>query len=412
MSPASPALARVARGDLCAGCGACAALAPGAVRMVERGGFPRPEVVASPGPEAEAAIGATCPGLGMTQAAGGRARDPLWGPTVALWQGHARDPALRHAGASGGALSAILVHLIESGAVDAAIAIAPDPADPRANATVTLRDRAGVLAAAGSRYAPSAPLAGLGALLEGPERHAFVGKPCDVAALRAWARLDPRIDARIPWMLSFFCAGVPGLGGASELLAALGVAERDLAALRYRGHGWPGRATARRRDGSEASMSYAESWGAILSRHVQWRCRICPDGTGGFADLVAADAWECDAAGYPVFEERPGVSLLVARTERGRALAEAAAAAGHVALAPFEAGRIAAIQPGQLRRKRVALARLWAMAAAGRPVPRFRGFDLWRAARTGPAGDFLRNFLGAWRRLIAPRRRRGPAGGG
>jgi coenzyme F420 hydrogenase subunit beta len=37
-------------------------------------------------------------------------------------------------------------------------------------------------------------------------------------------------------------------------------------------------------------MSYADSWGGILSRHVQFRCKICPDGTGGFADVVCADA--------------------------------------------------------------------------------------------------------------------------
>ena len=63
-------------------------------------------------------------------------------------------------------------------------------------------------------------------------------------------------------------------------MAKLGVAPEDLAAFRYRGDGWPGYATATRRDGSAERMSYNDSWGDILTRHVQFRCKICPDGVG------------------------------------------------------------------------------------------------------------------------------------
>ncbi len=55
-----------------------------------------------------------------------------------------------------------------------------------------------------------------------------VGKPCDVAALRALERQDTRVSARFPVMLSFFCAGVPSLEGAAGILKALEVQERDL----------------------------------------------------------------------------------------------------------------------------------------------------------------------------------------
>jgi len=401
---AASALARVRRGDLCAGCGACAAIAPGRVRMTEERGLLRPEETAPLGAAEDAAIARICPGLALEQDAEDRPDHPLWGPVIGVYAGHATDPALRHAGASGGGLSAVLVHLVESGAVDAVIQIAPDPDDPVANTTVISRTGEEIRAAAGSRYAPSAPLAGLGPLLESAERYAFVGKPCDVAALRSWAREEPRIDRRIPWMLSFFCAGVPRRAGAEEILERLGVAPADVAGFRYRGNGWPGRATARLADGTERTMSYAESWGGILSRHVQFRCKICPDGTGGFADLVCADAWETDARGYPLFEERPGVSLVMSRTERAEALLREAASAGRLALGPFPTEAIAAIQPGQTGRKRVLLARLGAIALCLRPVPRYRGFQLWRAARGAGRWALLRNFLGTCRRILVPRR--------
>lgn len=51
-------------------------------------------------------------------------------------------------------------------------------------------------------------------------------------------------------------------------------------------------------------MSYNESWGNILGKYLQKRCKICPDGIGEFADIVCADAWHGDKSGYPNFEEK------------------------------------------------------------------------------------------------------------
>ena len=351
---ASPALARVARGDLCSGCGGCAGLAPGRIDMVmEPPGWLRPRQTADLDPAQEEAVAATCPGLVVEQ---DRPGHPYWGPVLECRTGHSTDPALRHQASSGGGISALLVHLLETRAVDRVIQTAASGAVPVANETVLSVTPGEVFAAAGSRYAPSAPLARLEEILETPGKAAFVGKPCDVAALRAIARRDPRVDAKIPVMLSFFCAGVPSQAGAEAVTARLGVAPEDLAAFRYRGDGWPGYATATRHDGSAERMSYNDSWGDILTRHVQFRCKICPDGVGGAADAVCADAWECDEQGYPIFEEREGSSLILSRTEKGEALVRAA----------MEAGRLADGAPARLRDRRHA-------AGPGRPQAQRRG---------------------------------------
>ena len=55
-------------------------------------------------------------------------------------------------------------------------------------------------------------------------------------------------------------------------------------------------------------MSYADSWGAHLSKHVQFRCKICPDAVGGVADIACADAWYGGDSGYPQFDEAAGRS--------------------------------------------------------------------------------------------------------
>jgi len=414
MSPASkqttsPALFRVARGDLCAGCGACAALAPEKINMqVSPPGYLRPVQSAPLAATEEDNIQAVCPGLVQKVSPQGRADSVLWGPYLKMSTGHATDEAVRFAGASGGGLSGILVHLIQSGTVDAVVQTHASTTLPIGNAAVVTHDKDGITAAAGSRYAPSSPLAGIPvqvlAYKETGTRHAFVGKPCDAAALRAICARDPDVAAAFPVILSFFCAGVPSHTGGKEVLAKLGTDMENTAKFRFRGNGWPGQATATAHDGTERSMSYHDSWGGVLSRHVQMRCKLCADGTGVAADIVCADAWESDAAGYPVFEEAPGISLIVARTDLGARLLNDARAAGHLVTEAFDVETLAAIQPGQRERRRALFARLSARKLAGKPIPRYEGLHIRAAARQNPLARNLKNFLGTLRRSLRPKR--------
>ena len=397
----SGALSRVARGNLCAGCGACAGLSPDSITMqTKTPGYLRPVQNAVLSPREEALIAAICPGLGQQVEAVGRADPVLWGPYVTMKTGWAPDAALRHAGASGGGLSAILAFLLAQDSVDAVIQTTAAPDLAIGNTSVITVDLAGIAAAAGSRYAPSAPLADLRGLQADGRRFAFVGKPCDAAALRALIAAEPDFARVFPVILSFFCAGVPSHAGGRAVLAALGAAEAETQTFRYRGNGWPGRATATLRDGSERSMSYHDSWGNILSKHVQHRCKICADGTGVAADIVCADAWESDAKGYPVFAEAEGISLIVARTAKGADLLARAEAAGQLQTTPFDPESLVAIQPGQRERRRALLARLLALRLVGRPVPHYEGLQIWAAARQNPLGRNLKNFAGMLRRAL------------
>lgn len=370
-------------------------------------GYLRPVQTAPLSAAEEANLQAVCPGLGQKVARKGRIEDPLWGPWIEMRTGHATDGVLRHAASSGGGLSAVLQHLLATGAVEAVVANGADPAHPARNAIRLPTDAKGVKEAAGSRYAPSAPLAGLAGWLADHRatgrRFAFVGKPCDVAAMRALTQRDPEVEAAFPVLLSFFCAGVPSHAGGRAVLKALDTTEETLAAFRYRGNGWPGQATALRRDGTESSMSYHDSWGRILSKHVQHRCKICADGTGTAADIVCADAWESDEAGYPKFTEGAGTSLIVARTQLGQQLIGETEAAGRIETQLFEVDRLAAIQPGQRERRRALLARLLALRLVGRPVPDYRGLRIVAAAWQNPLRRNVKNFLGTLRRALRKR---------
>ena len=128
-----------------------------------------------------------------------------------------------------------------------------------------------------------------------------------------------------------------------------------------------------RRADRDASLSYEESWGGVLGPATHWRCKVCADGVGESADVVAADFWRVDERGYPVFTEGPGSSALIARTERGLDAVLAAEAAGALVLRPIRMAELANVQPLQRNRRTSLFGRLLGSRLAGVPGPRYRG---------------------------------------
>lgn len=400
----SPTLARVVGGRLCSGCGLCASLSGGAVEMhLAAPGYARPRETAPVSPEIDRLIEATCPGSIVAPWGQAPHTDPRWGPYRAIYTGHATSADMRHAGSSGGVLSALLAHILETGQADRIVHTAMDEAAPTLNRIQRSFGRDAVLAAAGSRYAPASPLAGIVDELDRGGRFVFLGKPCDVSALRMLAKQDARVDAAIPLMLSFFCAGTPSQNGTDRILTRLGADKAKLKTFRYRGDGWPGFATAIEQDGRTTRMSYADSWGNILSKEVQFRCKICPDAVGGVADLACADAWYGDESGYPSFDEAEGRSLIMVRTPAGEALLAAALDAGAVAAEPLPVGDIVKMQPHQANRKQMVASRLAAAAALFQPRPSVAGLMVGAAARRASVKAQAKDFLGAARRIVRHR---------
>lgn len=403
----SPTLARVMQGEICAGCGLCAAIAPEKVAInLSPEGYARPyaEGAALTATE-EARVSAACPGAIIAP----WRRDvdfvhDSWGPIRGCAEGHAVDIKTRFGGSSGGLLSALAIHALESGLVDSVVHVQADPAEPMLNRLTISLDRAAVLAAAGSRYGPSPLLAGVAPLLEDSRRFLIIGKPCDISALRSLAAIDERVDARFPFMLSFFCGGMPSIKGSEAIVAAMGLADAAITRFRYRGNGWPGSARAETADGRASEMSYADSWGKYLSGRVQYRCKICPDAVGGSADIAAADAWYGGESGYPRFDERDGRSLILVRSEAGARLLAAATMAGHCQHQPLPVDEVNLMQPAQARRKRLIVARTLAARLLLQPMPVMRGLQVAAAARNGALGEQLRNLFGSMRRILTGRR--------
>lgn len=395
---------RVLRGQLCTGCGLCASVSDGAISMDNATGYNRPVQTAPVSAEAERRISGACPGVAVNPWPAAPDMNPSWGPWRRVGVGWSTDPAIRHGASSGGAVTGLAVHALKTGLVDRVVHVVADPANPTGNLVTVSSTAAQVVDGAGSRYAASSPLASIDAVLSDGGAVAFIGKPCDVSALRRLARLDARVDQHVPLMLAFFCAGVPNQSGVRKILKAMDIAPEDVERFRYRGNGWPGNAAAVTRDGRTAEMSYAESWGGYLAKEVQFRCKICPDAVGGSADIACADAWYGDDGGYPAFEERDGRSLIVSRTARGEAILDQALSAGALEIEPLAVDEIDKMQPSQALRKSLVRARTAALAATLQPTLDTRGVMTGEAAARIGLRIQLRNFLGTLRRIVAGRR--------
>ena len=105
--------------------------------------------------------------------------------------------------------------------------VAADPENPAGNIIAVSTTEAELVAGAGSRYVSSSPLRDIDRLLAQGGAMAFIGKPCDVSALRRLALADPRVDAHIPLMLALHAALQAGATLPEALLAARQTANGD-----------------------------------------------------------------------------------------------------------------------------------------------------------------------------------------
>ena len=122
---------------------------------------------------------------------------------------------------------------------------------------------------------------------------------------------------------------------------------------------------------------------------------MCADHTGEFADIAVGDPWYRD-----IGPDEPGSSLIVARTERGRAFLRDALEAGAVVATEVAPDRLPASQPGLEKVRGAVWGRVVVSRLLGVPAPRYHGLPTFRVwLRSLSLGDKLRSTLGLARRV-------------
>ncbi len=394
----------VAKNQLCTGCGACAFVDP-SVEMIDV--FDQGRRPAQTGPLDPSAGMSVCPGAALAHEPNDWPTDFIpelaagWGPVLELWEGFAVDDELRFAGSSGGAASGLSLFCLEQKGMDGVLHTGAQKERPYLNETVFSRTRSDLLERTGSRYAPASPCAQLSTIENAENPSVFIGKPCDVAATHKARKLRPDLDKKLGLSIAIFCAGTPSTEGTFEMIKAMGCENPDAAtSVRYRGRGWPGMAEVVYQDDSQqgktSQMTYADSWGNILQKKRQWRCYICLDHTGEFADLAVGDPWY-----RPIPKGEPGRSLILVRSERGRAILHEAMEKGYIQAERVGPEKLPASQVGfQALRGKIWGRRLM-LRLMGVPFPKYRNMPMFRFwLKDLSFSEKLRSVLGTFKRIF------------
>lgn len=390
----------VVKRGLCTGCGACESLVgEGVLRMgLSPEGYMRPRKAGYLDEADQRRVMQVCAGRHQPGPEPSEARPHrIFGTMLHLAKGHAVDPEIRFKSATGGVLTALATFLVERGHVDGVLQVGVSDENPLLNETRFNTTRVEIVASAGSRYGPTAPLRSILAALDSGRRFAFVGKPCDVATLRNLAKVDPRVDRQIPYMLAMFCGGSPSISATYNIVRRFGEDHRDVAEFRYRGHGWPGPTFVRTRQGRVHRQTYDETWFSGLTYELMFRCKICADGVGEHADVVAGDCWAMEDGRPSHREAGDGWNLHIGRTERGKKLIAMAVAAGYLHEEPFSIPELEQMHGDHALKKRSVSWRLAGLVLTGQPRPQCGAL---RVAEAGLDASWRERWIAFWGTLV------------
>jgi len=371
---------RISEDAMCIGCGLCQSVAgPGKLSLqLQPGGYERPVAIGPLNHEEVDRILDVCPGtrvegLPEHELDTNTRRDLVWGPYQRMALAHASDENVRYRGATGGVLTALAMYLIDSGEVSFILHARASRQRPAFGERTVSTDAAAVLDSAGSIYGPTAPLIDVIEQLDKGQPFAFIGKPCDIAALRNLARFDHRVNQLVKYMLTPVCGGyMPPEAMQRFLTEEVGVDPGEVAAIRYRGFGCPGPTRVELADGRVIKKSYNEFWGTDESMwRLPFRCKVCPDGIGEAADIAASDTWPGGSPDPATEADDPGTNAIVVRTRRGLQLVDRAIAANYLSVGDdVEPRYMDSVQPHQRNKKYTVGARHQGLREEHKTVPR------------------------------------------
>lgn len=364
----------------CVGCGACAFVAPDAVKM-ERD---RDGVMVARVHDVSALAakrGGVCP-MGDMAPNEDEHASVLWpelprhqalGRHASCFVGSVIEGSFRAEGSSGGLATWILTEALSTGLVDAVVHVHPATEEGKdLFAFAVSRSLEAVRSGAKSRYYSLSMEAALAEAMLGEGRFALVGVPCVIKAARNLAARDMAFADKLGITLSLVCGHMKGASFAESLAWQSGIKPNELVGadfrVKQRGHSANDYAfSANSIDGRTATRGMTtlttRRWDG--GYHRVKACDWCDDVFGETADITIGDAW---LPGY--VQDELGNNVVIVRSAEVLALIGPARDEGRLLLETLDADIAASSQAGGLRDRRDGLAyRLWFDDRVGRWRP-------------------------------------------
>ncbi|MCI0922715.1 Coenzyme F420 hydrogenase/dehydrogenase, beta subunit C-terminal domain [Sphingobacterium rhinopitheci] len=394
----------ILKAGLCLGCGLCEAVVgkEKCNMTISKEGFYRPQFKTALTESENNTILQVCPGISVMgnnlPSVSSNSDTKVWGGVLDVTESWSLDDKLRKKSATGGVISALAIHLLDSKKVDAILQVGVVEESWLYNGLLISRTKEEVFKNAQSRYAPALVFDRIIEILESSnDIFGFIGKPCDIAGIKNFVKIYPKYENRIKYTLAIFCAGIPSYEATKQLVNSKNKIE-DPNFLKYRGDGWPGDFEAKWADGDSIKASYNDSWGKVLGKTLGLRCKICPDGIGLLADISTGDSWNTKD-GYPDFTEADGRNFCFIRTENGKELYQDAVAAGAISNEKIDVSTLKNIHTYQYNRRILSAWRISAMYLITGGLIKFNNLGLLNIMFKKSLKSGVKEFLGTLKRI-------------
>jgi coenzyme F420 hydrogenase subunit beta len=280
--------------------------------------------------------------------------DDLQGCIEHNYVSHAVNTEVRHGGASGGLVTALLLYLLEKGQINGAVIVGADPESPYLPKGILATTPEEIRAGAQSKYCVTPSMEVLRELREKKGRFALVALPCQIHGLKKLAQADPGLYEKIEVIFGLYCACTMNPNAPLEAMRAAGINKEDVAGFDYRGGGWPGGMSVRKKDSTTSSLHPAEAFSTVINVMFRLfgtqRCYLCIDGLAEHADLSFGDFWAFD---YPdEFTTLERCTLVSQRSKKGLRILMDAERDGAVTNHPLPESRVSKRILNMVRGKR------------------------------------------------------------
>jgi coenzyme F420 hydrogenase subunit beta len=374
-------LSDITKNGLCIGCGICESIVGSEtikISMTKKGRL-EPQEISPLSNENLNKIKKVCPGvlvegLPKNEINKNSKFDLIWGYYHSLFYSWSTDSKIRFQSSTGGLLNGLSLYLLESKKVNFILHTGTDPQKPMRSISKYSHNKNELLSSGScSRYGPASPLDKFHEALNLNQPFAFVGKPCDISAIRQLSKIDGRVNDSCKYLLTLVCGGFGEFTKSQDFIESFNVKEENLEIFRYRGNGNPGKMYIKTDTGEEYDKDYNSFWGEESTWRVPFRCKICPDAIGESADVAALDTWP---GGSPKGEDE-GFNAAIVRTQKGLELLNNAIDAGYIKKGnSLSIEEISDFQPHQVKKKQAVFARHQGMKKNNLPTIETNGLRI------------------------------------
>ncbi len=323
-------LSQIVNTGLCHRCGTCVGMCPHDVLATDEDGYP--EVRNLSWCTSCGLCGRVCPGSDFDFE---KHHQRLYGTPGNLKETHGHflratvaystDNFIRDNSTSGGIVTALVIHMIESGKADGAVVIASDERDLWKGKAILATNRDEVLSAMKSKYSVCPTNIVFSEIKKRPGKFVLVGLPCQIQGYLKAAAADPIIREKIILSIGLFCHASVELDAYKVIWETLGdkVTQAKKYISRLGKH--PGTPHIEMKGGILSPVYFPEREGyrpsstevlnVLYRLYTPERCFTCFDALAQFADISVGDPFLPPPSKDTRWSE--GWSFVMLRTNRG-----------------------------------------------------------------------------------------------